>query len=359
MFNPSRLNYAALGKGIKFKRRDFTRQQLEENGFGRRNILTSSSKKIILGFLVLLSVVVILPIILKSDETVKSISNNPIDALAVLLIISSIIFYFKWVIDRLENYQYKLLRFAIDNGLKYGGSYTNKPSADRIMFSVASRSRFKSDEKVLSWSKGDYALGRFEYEAGLRHTFAINYMSVKLPRHMPQLFLNSNQNKLNIKTDTFRVKKLKLEGDFANTFTLYAPPKYAVDALQVFTPDVMAALMDHGTQYNYEILDDRLYIYSLDIFSQYALAKKETMQNLLESTARLAPEFTHQSKNYRDVGARTFGENSVADHGARIQKRVWWSRLRPWAKFWIIAYIIQLILLAALLIYLGAIGELT
>ena len=52
---------------------------------------------------------------------------------------------------------------------------------------------------------------------------------------------------------------LSLEGDFSEYFTLYCPREYERDALYVFTPDLMALLIDQTSTFDVEIVDDWMF----------------------------------------------------------------------------------------------------
>ncbi|CAN5629737.1 hypothetical protein BH10ACT7_BH10ACT7_16520 [soil metagenome] len=97
------------------------------------------------------------------------------------------------------------------------------------------------------------------------------YMAMQLERALPQLVLDSTRN-----DSTFRSvaggssipmpiaggQRLTLEGDFNNHFALYAPAGYERDALYVFAPDLMALLIDETGDFDVEIVDDMLFVYS-------------------------------------------------------------------------------------------------
>lgn len=55
---------------------------------------------------------------------------------------------------------------------------------------------------------------------------------------------------------------LTLEGDFSDHFTLAVPKDYEIEALQVFTPDVMAELMQKGRNFSMEIIGGHLFLYA-------------------------------------------------------------------------------------------------
>ncbi len=54
---------------------------------------------------------------------------------------------------------------------------------------------------------------------------------------------------------------MSLEGDFNKYFKLSVPKGYEVKALEVFTPDVMATLIDKCKFFNVEIAGTNIYSY--------------------------------------------------------------------------------------------------
>ncbi len=55
-------------------------------------------------------------------------------------------------------------------------------------------------------------------------------------------------------------KRIELEGDFNNYFSLYAPQGYDVQIRVIFQPDIMAQLIDKYQKYTIEIYQDKLYV---------------------------------------------------------------------------------------------------
>lgn len=71
-----------------------------------------------------------------------------------------------------------------------------------------------------------------------------------------------------------------LEGDFNKYFTLSVPRGYEIEALEVFTPDVMAELIDKAKQFSLEIVNGHLFIYDSkvvgtkdELYTLYELAR--------------------------------------------------------------------------------------
>jgi hypothetical protein len=116
----------------------------------------------------------------------------------------------------------------------------------------------------------------------------------------PHLFLDSDKNPTRFVSEYYEAQSLKLEGDFANHFTLYAPPNYQVDALQLFTPDVMAAFMDYGIEFDFEIVGHSLYVF---LFDGDILAN-DKLESLLEGLQQIHRELKKQLGVYHDVKAK-------------------------------------------------------
>ncbi|GAA3882648.1 hypothetical protein GCM10022381_26140 [Leifsonia kafniensis] len=92
-----------------------------------------------------------------------------------------------------------------------------------------------------------------------------NYIAITLSDPLPHLVLAATSNgrisaKLPIGID--REQRLSLEGNFDRWFQAYSTPTYRMEALYVLTPDVMAALIDHASSFNVEIVDDMLVFFT-------------------------------------------------------------------------------------------------
>lgn len=94
----------------------------------------------------------------------------------------------------------------------------------------------------------------------------VGYLHAALTAQSPHYLLDGRANNRwvggRIGSTLQTNQKLQLEGDFNEHFTLYCPPGRERDALQIFTPDVMALLIDHGSTWDVEIIDDNLFVYS-------------------------------------------------------------------------------------------------
>lgn len=112
---------------------------------------------------------------------------------------------------------------------------------------------------------------------------------------------------------------MRLEGNFNEYFTLYAPKGYERDALYVFTPDVMVALIDYGANHDIEVVDD-----SLIFYQKYSvnLSKQESLEQYLTILDKVSSEIIDQGDYYADerVGDRAL--DMIAVPGQRLRSRL-------------------------------------
>jgi hypothetical protein len=114
---------------------------------------------------------------------------------------------------------------------------------------------------------------------------------------------------------------LSLEGDFDRFFTLYCPQEYERDALYVFTPDLMALLIDEAAPFDVEIVDQWLFVYSARPFP---LADPATYQRLLRIVTTVGAKALSQTDRYVDERIGVFEANLVARSGQRLRRGVNW-----------------------------------
>lgn len=194
---------------------------------------------------------------------------------------------------------------------------------------IFNQGRLRSFSEVLSSdTRGFSEIGNYQYTVGSgknRRTYRYGYVRIKLPRRLPNMILDSKKNNYfggrisNLPEGFGKDQRLSLEGDFDKYFTLYAPAQYKRDALYVFTPDVMHALITAAHDYDCEVVDDDFYIYSSKTFVVY---KQKDLEDIMKIVSKLGKELIEQADYYADerVGDRTM--NIVAAPGARLKTRM-------------------------------------
>jgi hypothetical protein len=215
-------------------------------------------------------------------------------------------------------------RFARANGFRFSPADPN-PSYPGAIFQQGS-SRTALDH--LTTVEGRFLdLGNYRYVTGSGKSRTVHdwgFLALELDRRVPHMVLDSRANNglfggTNLPAVFDRDQVLELEGDFGAYFTLYCPAEYERDALYVFTPDLMALLIDHAAPFDVEVIDDWMFVFSRTPFDMTAPA---TYQRLFRIVDTVGAKAVTQTDRYADerVGART--QNIVAPQGARLKRGV-------------------------------------
>jgi hypothetical protein len=248
------------------------------------------------------------------------------------------------ITDKMIERQIRFENFASDNQLTYLPT-PSKPSFPGIIFSSGSQrllyDRFLSD---------NFEIGNYRYT--VQHgksstTYKYGYIRVALERHVAHMLLDAKSNNTNIfglsisnlPITLNKDQTLSLEGDFNDYFTLYAPKEYERDALYIFTPDLMALLIDEVAQFDVEVIDDQLFIYG----KEFKLVESQTWQRLFDIIATIGKKTISQTDYYADerVGNRQL--DIVAEPGRRLRQGVPWYVI-VFTILWVLGYILQIIL---------------
>lgn len=167
---------------------------------------------------------------------------------------------------RLRNLtRFRLSRFARANAMSYLERIDAPPLPGMIFSSGSSR---MSTDVLRGVAPRFVEFGNYQYTTSngkQSQTHRWGYVAVKLDVPLPNIVLDALGNNTLGSTiaAAFRSdQRLSLEGDFDRYFSLFCPTGYEVDALYLFTPDVMARFIDHAAQLDVEIVDDWLFLYA-------------------------------------------------------------------------------------------------
>lgn len=218
----------------------------------------------------------------------------------------------------------RLSRFAEANGMEYRPSIPNPWYTGVIFGRGSARSAYDSIMRT-----GDRAvhIGNFRYTTGSgknRTTHHWGFMSLALDRALPHMMLDSTANNglfgtTNLPTSFRRDQALSLEGDFDKYFTLYCPREYERDALYVFTPDLMALLIDEAAPFDVEIVDEWMFVYSSKPFDPLSRLNYERLFRIVRT---VGAKTLSQTDRYRDERVGSFEANMVAPQGRRLKSGV-------------------------------------
>ena len=150
-------------------------------------------------------------------------------------------------------------------------------------------------------------------------------------RNLPHIILDSTVDNVNILGKVFNNlpddidpdQRLSLEGNFNDYLSLYAPKDYERDAFYIFTPDLMALLIDGATWCDVEIVDNQIYFYSA--YHKFDYAKEmEFVWKAFHIMNIMGAKLYNQTDYYADerIGNRQL--DIVADQGKRLKITCRW-----------------------------------
>lgn len=237
--------------------------------------------------------------------------------LVAILVIRSMVRGGKW-----ERW-YRLDRFASANGLVFSPVSVD-PQYPGAIFQIG-RARSAVDH-LLSASDRFLDYGNYRYTTGSgknQSTRTWGFMALQLDRALPNMVLDSKANNglfgSNLPATFSKDQVLHLEGNFDDYFTLYCPKQYERDALYIFTPDLMALLIDNASPFDVEIIDKWMFVYSSAAFD---LRQPAIHQRLLGIVDTVGAKTLTQTDRYADERVGDVTANIVAPQGQRLKRGV-------------------------------------
>ena len=143
-----------------------------------------------------------------------------------------------------------------------------------------------------------------------RMTRRWGFLALQLDRVLPHLLLDSRANNGLMGTTN-------LPAVFSHDQVL----SLERDALYVFTPDLMALLIDEASPFDVEIVDRWMLVYSARPFP---LADTATYQRLLRIVSTIGAKTLAHTDCYVAERVGAFTANRVAPQGQRLRRRVSW-----------------------------------
>ena len=167
-------------------------------------------------------------------------------------------------------------------------------------------------------------IGNYRYITGSgrnQTTHNWGFLALALDRAMPNIVLDSKANNSlfgsNLPAVLDRKQVLHLEGDFDEHFTLYCPAQYEQDALYIFTPDLMALLIDEASPFDVELVDQWMFVYSSRPFE---MTDPAVLQRLFTIADTVGAKALDQTEHYADDRIGDPAANIVAPQGARLKR---------------------------------------
>ncbi len=78
----------------------------------------------------------------------------------------------------------------------------------------------------------------------------------------PDILMESKKNLFQTKRKRSNQKELLLESNFRDHFTTYVPEDFGIETFEIFTPEILARLIDAAQGFDFEFIESALYVYT-------------------------------------------------------------------------------------------------
>ncbi len=225
----------------------------------------------------------------------------------------------------------RLERFAAANGLEFGTGAPN-PGFPGAIFIVGDDRTVQ--EHLFRAETHSPDIGNFRFTTGagrgtVTHTWG--YVATRLNRMLPHMLLDAtaNDTRRTLPVRLTEGQTLSLEGDFDDHFTLYCPEGYERDALYIFTPDLMALLIDESSTLDVEIVDDWMFFYSA---KEFELADPKVLGRIFRILDVVAQKTRGRTDLYADSRMNPVASFVLGPDGRQISGRMSVNEVAPEGK---------------------------
>ncbi len=158
---------------------------------------------------------------------------------------------------------------------KYGWEYAyGKDISDEkaLLFEMGD-SREAGNGIIGSYDNQPFHIFEYEYTVGSgkhKTTYSFTVFEVKFTGTFPHLYLNYKSDWYSNTPSIFSsLAKISLTSEFEDKFKLYSPKEYEIETLEIFTPEILALLLDSGWNHDMEFVDGELIIYQRAKFNSF------------------------------------------------------------------------------------------
>lgn len=97
----------------------------------------------------------------------------------------------------------------------------------------------------------------FAYATNRKKRYFYTVFAFKFKGSFPHIYLNNKTNSYSIRAG----ESIPLPTEFEKSFSLSAPKEYEIEALEIFTPDVLASLLDDKFGHDVEFVNQEMLIF--------------------------------------------------------------------------------------------------
>lgn len=185
-------------------------------------------------------------------------------------------------------------QFAEINGWQYknsapaglfGVGYSNSEKESGLMFKEGHTGLISNEIEGIIDNRS-FRIFCYQFSTGYGKSRRTHYYTVfafKFNGSFPHIYLNNKSNHWSINAG----ESISLPAEFKNKFFLSAPKEYEMEALEIFTPDVLVKLLDYGFPYDVEFVNQEMFVFDdgqVNKFEQLDIAfnKALELENLLD-----------------------------------------------------------------------------
>ncbi|MEK7519619.1 MAG: hypothetical protein AAB581_00015 [Patescibacteria group bacterium] len=181
-----------------------------------------------------------------------------------------VVFYVVSVYNKARTSFWK--QFADVNGWRY--THHSDPSQESgIMFR---QGKGRSISHCIEGNAEDRKFRIFNYEFSIgsgrnKHTYYYTVFAFLFLGRFPHVYLNRTQNAYGVSVG----EHISLPAEFEKKFVLSAPREYEIEALEMFTPAVLAKLLDNDFPHDIEFVNQEMLIFSAGRVQNFGQLEKE------------------------------------------------------------------------------------
>lgn len=188
-------------------------------------------------------------------------------------------------------------QFTQQFGASIGFTYTPTADMSTVSGRLFSIGRAQRIYDVLSGTQNGRPTRIFSYQYTVgsgksSHTEYSTVFETRFSNDMPDIVLTTKQLGYAADMPPFGGgERVELEGDFNKYFSLKVPKGYEQEAYEIFTPDIMATLIDRAKDLNFEFNGPTLYIYS-----DWLIMQRDRLQAMFDLAEYLEGLFQRSSR---------------------------------------------------------------
>lgn len=247
-----------------------------------------------------------------------------------LLLLPFWIILFFFVIPKILKHFDFTNRFVNEKGWVYYGNFSPnhemlKPIFSGYIFQQGEEGGSVRDlvgipKGNLSDGQEAFIFGNYYTSSEATKTLRYGFIRIELPKYLPHILIDSRKNnsfirRTNLPDRPERDQLMKISIGFDDYFDTYVPRGYERDALEILTTDLMGDLVEYGSMFDFEIVDNALFIYSSPEFDILNPKQHEIIFNLVRQFAKELIHKAGRYKDYRDVS----NKDKIALAGRRLK----------------------------------------